>query len=201
MAQVDWRRLSERLTGFEAELAEWAAERDRGIAEAEALEARLMEAEHRIDELNAAVRESEAGAAGNRERITAAESTIDHERTRSRDLELEIARYRRQVAAMSARAGGLEQQFRETSGAVRDAEEQQREVARRVGEGERQLTDLISRIDRLRGESQDRRAAHLEQMRAHAALGSRTSALESQAESAAPQGSRRQKGWHSSKAN
>ncbi len=60
VAQVDWRRLSERLTGFEAELAEWAAERDRGIAEAEALEARLMEAEHRIDELNAAVRESEA---------------------------------------------------------------------------------------------------------------------------------------------
>ena len=184
VAQVDWRRLSERLTGFEAELAEWAAERDRGIAEAEALEARLMEAEHRIERI-----ERGGPRVGSRRR---GQSRADHGRRvyhRPRtDPQPRPGTGNRPLPPASGcherRAGGLEQQFRETSGAVRDAEEQQREVARRVGEGERQLTDLISRIDRLRGESQDRRAAHLEQMRAHAALGSRTSALESQAESA-----------------
>ena len=146
-------------------------QRDGGIAEAEALDARLLEAEHRLDALNAAIREAETHAAANRERIAAAESTIEQERARSRDIEEEIARRRRQLAAMSARAGGLEQQIRQTQESLSAAEEQQRTIARRLGEGERQLTDVISQLDRLRSESHDRRAAYLEQMRTSALLG------------------------------
>ena len=181
---VDWRRLSERLARLEAELADLTGQRDGGIAEAESLDARLLEAEHGLDALNAAIRETETHAAANRERIAAAESTIEHERARSRDADEEISRRRRQLAAMNARAGGLEQQFRQTQESVSAAEEQQRIIARRLGEGERQLTDVISQLDQLRGESHDRRAAYLEQMRSSAALGNQTSALESQAAAA-----------------
>jgi chromosome segregation protein len=185
VAQADWRKLTDRLTALETELATLTDQRDSGAAEAERLEAELLEAEHYVGEINEAVRASEAEAAANRERIAAAESTIEHERVRAADLEQEIDRHRRQLAAMNARAGGLKQQVRETAATVEAAESEQREIARRVGEGERVLTDLIDRLDHLRSESHQRRTAHTEQMRTAASLGSQTSGLESQAAAAA----------------
>jgi len=184
VAQVDWRRLTEKLTGVETELAAMVQQRDAAVAEAESLEARLLEVEGQIGEITEAARQSEARAAANRERIAAAESTVEHERVRSRDLEHEIARHRRQLAAMNVRAGGLQQQLFETGEAVQAAEDQQRQIARRLGEGERQLTELIARLDQFRGESHDRRSTYMEQMRAGAALGNQISALESQADAA-----------------
>ena len=63
----------------------------------------------------------------NRERIAAYEATIDHERRLSADLEQEVARYRRQLTAMSLRAGNLDDQLRETVRALAAAEEEHRE--------------------------------------------------------------------------
>ncbi len=183
-ALVDWRRLSEKLVALEAELAGLVDQRNGAVAEAEGAEARLLEAETKTASINEAVRETEAKAAGYRERIAAAESTIEHERARSRDLEQEIARHRRQLAAMNVRAGGLEQQLRETAEAVRRAEDQQRHVARGLGESERQMTELIGRLDHARLESQQLRDAYLEQLRAVAALGNQIGGLESQAAAA-----------------
>jgi chromosome segregation protein len=122
--------------------------------------------------------------AANRERIATAESTVEHERARGHDLEQEIARHRRQLAAMSVRAGGLEQQLAQTRDEVHAAEAQQRDAARRLGERERALTDLISGLDQLRAENQQARAAHMDQMRAAAVLGNRISGLESQVQAA-----------------
>ena len=51
-------------------------------------------------------------------------------------------------------------------------------------EGERALTEVIARLDHLRGEHEQRRTAHLEQMRQAAGLASETSVLESQATAA-----------------
>ncbi len=65
-----------------------------------------------------------------------------------------------------------------------EAEEQQREIAQRVTEGERALTEVMARLDHLRGEHEQRRTAQLEQMRQAAGLASETSVLESQATAA-----------------
>jgi chromosome segregation protein len=183
-ALVDWRRLTEKLDASHADLAALEAQRDNTRAEAEAAEARLLEAETRIAAVNEAMRQTDAKAAGYRERIAAAESTIDHQRARSRDLEQEIGRYRRQLAAMNSRAGGLDHQLRETAEAIRQAEDHQRQIARGAGESERCLTDLMARLDQVRSEGQQLRAAHFDQMRAAAALGNQISALESQAAAA-----------------
>jgi chromosome segregation protein len=191
-ALVDWRRLTGRLQSVEDELAALSAQRDGTRAEAEAAEARLLEAETKIAAIHDAMRQADAQAAGFRERIAAAESTVDHQRARSRDLEQEIGRHRQQLAAMNARAGGLDQQLRETVEAIRQAEHQQRQIARTVGERERQLTDLMARLDHVRSDGQQLRAAHFEQMRAAATLGSRISGLESQA--AAAQATRQRTG-------
>ena len=175
---VDWRKLTERLAALEGEIGEFHRHRDAASAEAEVAEARLLEAETRIGDTNEAIRQSEARIAVNRERIAANESTIDHERARGRDLEHEITRHRRQLAAMSLRAGDLDQQLRETQDAVQSAEEHHRNIARRFAQGERELTELIHQIDQLRAESHQLRDTQMEKMRSTASLESQISGLE-----------------------
>ncbi len=179
VALVDWTHLSDRLLEVEADLKSLEEQRDAGTAESESLEAAVLEAEVEAADVTEQIRRSESQIASYRERIAAAESTIDHERARSRDLELEIARYRRQLTALNIRAGDLQHQLRETGAAVQSAEEDHRQVARRVAEGERRLSDLLEQLDQIRGESQQRRSAHVEQMRRIAALGNEISRLDS----------------------
>ena len=84
------------------------------------------------------------------------------------------------MLSLSARADDLQQQWRETSEAVETAEELHRKIAQRLVEGERALTELMSRLDQMRGEHEQHRAAQLEQMRVIGVLGNEISGLESQ---------------------
>jgi chromosome segregation protein len=184
VAAVDWRRLTQRLTELEQELQSLSEQRDGLVASAEAIEAQLLEAEDRIGEINEAIRQAESQMAANRERIAAQESSIEHQRQTSSDLEQEMARHRRQLLGLAARADDLEQELQNTRAAIQAAEQERRQAAEWLTDGERALTDVIARLDRLRGENEQRRAAHLEHMRLAAGLASETSALESQATAA-----------------
>ncbi len=115
----------------------------------------------------------------NRERIAAYEATIDHERRLSADLEQEVARYRRQLTAMSLRAGNLDDQLREIVRALATAEEEHRERVGRLGDRERTLTEFTGELDELQEGNEQDRAEHLEQLRAALILGNQISALES----------------------
>lgn len=181
---VDWRRLSDRLAEFEAELQSLRDHRDAAVAEMETVEAVLLGMDNRIGEVNEAIRESEARMAANRERIASHESTIDHERTTGRDLEEEMGRHRRQLVAITARAEHLQQQLKDTAEGVQSAEDQHRQIGVRLVEGERELTGIMGRLDQIRGENEQRRAAYVSQMREAAGLGNQCSGLESQLGSA-----------------
>ena len=177
---VDWRRLSERLAEVEGEIRDLTADRDAALAAADATEAQVLALDVRSGEINEEVRRGEAQIAANRERIAAQESSIEHERERGQDLDEEIERHRRQVVSLGARADDLQQQWRETAEAVETAEDLHRKIAQRLVEGERALTELMARLDQVRGEHEQHRAAHLEQMRAVGVLGNEISGLESQ---------------------
>jgi len=182
---TDWRRLSERLAVFEEELRSLTEQRDGALASAEAVEANLLETETEIGRFDENIRRSEARIAENREQIAASEATIEHQRVSSNDLQAEIARHRRQLLAMNSRAGDLRQQLRETAEEVESAERQHKIISQRLVEGERALSDVMASLDRIRGQSEQRRRAHMEQMRQAAALGNRISALDSQVSAAA----------------
>jgi chromosome segregation protein len=184
VALVDWRRLSRRLAEFDAELQSFRDQRDASNASAEAIDARVLQIDVQTNELRQAGREAESRIAANRERIAAAESSIEHERARHEDLEQEIARLRRQLVALSARAGDAGQQLQDTINAVETAEQEHRQIGVRLVEGERALTEVMSRLDHLRNENQQRRADYVDQMRSAAALGNEISRLESQIASA-----------------
>jgi chromosome segregation protein len=182
---VDWRRLSDRLAEFQEQLATLREDRDGANARAQSLEAKLLEIDTRSGELDEAIHESEARIAANRERIATVESAIDHHRVRARDLGEEVGRLQRQLVTISARADDFKQQLRDTVETVRTAEEEHRQIAVRLADGERQLTGVIAALDRVRGESEQRRHALLDRLRASAELGNQLSALESEVAAAA----------------
>jgi chromosome segregation protein len=177
---VDWRRLTERLSGFEQEIQSLAEQHGAASASAEAIEAGLLEIDAQLGEINEGIRGSENRIAADRERIAAGESSIEHERARLKDLEEEIARCRRQIVAMNAKTGDLEKELGGTADERTAAEELHRQIARRLVEAERELTEVMTVLDQLRGENEQRRAGYMQQMRSSAALGNETSALETQ---------------------
>jgi chromosome segregation protein len=180
VAMVDWRRLTEKLSTIEHEIRTHTDERDAGAASVESLEARLLEIDGLLGEINENIRTAESRISANRERIAAAESSIEHERALSHELEEEIARHGRHLVGMSARSGDLEKQLSVTAEEKIAAEEHHRQIARRVAEAERSLTEVMSALDRLRSENEERRAAYMQQMRSSAALGNESSSLEAQ---------------------
>ena len=180
VGQVDWKRLTERLTEFENHLRSLGDERGAAMADAENADAQLLDIDHNLTQVNDEIRQAESQIAANRERIAAAESTVEHERRHGVDLDQEILRYRRQLVGMSARAGDIQQQLRDTTDALQAAEENHRDVARRLVEAERGLTEVMVLLDQLRGENEQRRATYLQQMRSAASLGNESSSLESQ---------------------
>ncbi|MHB1034647.1 MAG: chromosome segregation protein SMC [Pirellulales bacterium] len=181
----DWRKLGVKLAGFETELAAIKDEIATSNARAERIEAQTLGLETEMGRTAEAIRACEARIARNRERIAAGESAIEHERARHRDLEEEVAKHRRQLAAMNLRAGNVQQRLRETADAVESAETGHREISRRLADEERALTELTARLDQFRNETEQRRTAHMDRMRAAATLGNETSAWESRAGAAA----------------
>ncbi len=180
VGQVDWKRLTQQLTTFENQRQSLGDERSAASAEAENIEVQLLGVDRGTGELTEEIRQTEAQIAAYRERIAAAESTIEHERRRGADLEREIARYRLQLAAMSARAGDLQQQLRDTADAWQNAEQNHRDVTQHLVDAQRRLTEATASLDQLRGENERCRAAHLQHLRLGASLDNEIGVLESQ---------------------
>jgi len=162
---VDYQRLSARLASEEQACQELLAERDRIEASAAESEGRLTDLDGQAAAMNEAVRSAQQQLASYRERIASAESTIEHERDRGRDLEEETSRQRRQLVALSARAGDLQQQMIEAMEAAQSAEKQHAEIAWNLAQAERALTETLARFDRAQAENQRARDAVLEQVR------------------------------------
>lgn len=190
---TDWRQLTSKLESLEAELQTTRDEAGEVTASAEALEAQGLNLEVEISQVEQTLHASEERIARNRARIATLESTIDHERRRSRDLDEEVARHRRQLSAMNLRAGDLQHQLQTAGAAIAAVEARQKELAGRLGEEERALTKVTTQLDELRVENEQRRSAHLEALRAAAALGNQISGLDSRVTSAHATSERGQK--------
>jgi chromosome segregation protein len=182
---TDWRALSEQLDATESELSSLRDEVDRSTADAEAREAEALAHETEISNIDEALRQNEGRIAQNRESIAANESTIEHQRTRSNDLEEEIARLRRHLTAMSSRAGDLDQHAAETTAALDAAREEHARLSLQLAEDQQALDDASLQHERLREGNERRRTEQMDQMRRTAALGNRISGLESQIQAAA----------------
>ena len=181
VGQVDWKRLTERLTEFENQLQSLGDERDAATAEAENVDAQLLDIDHG---LGAGQRGNPPGRIANRRQPRAhRRGRIDHRtrtaprrrsRTGDRPLPPPTGRHERQGRRHPAAVA------RHDRRACKPPRTNHRDVAKRLVEAERGLTEVMTSLDQLRGENEQRRATYLQQMRLAASLGNETSALESQ---------------------
>ncbi|MBI2480341.1 MAG: chromosome segregation protein SMC, partial [Planctomycetia bacterium] len=180
VGMTDWWRLSRELHQGEAEQQRLRDELAAGAAEIEALEARALEQEIDITNAVEMTRVSENQLARNREQIVVRESSCDQSRAAMQDLEDIAARHRRQLAAMTGRAGDLQTRLRETTAGLRDAQDAFEQVRGRVTSFERALTEATSQLDVLRTQRELRRTEHAEGLKSLSTLESRISTRESQ---------------------
>lgn len=162
---VDWQRLGEQLQQLEAEAKQIAGQRDAATAEAAEMEERYEQIDVRVEESEDRVRAIESKIASIGESIAADRSTIIHERKRCNDIETEIARHRRQLAAMNVRAGDLRQQMHDTSKAAKEAGDKHHEIRQRFDDGEKRLQAVVAHIERVRNENKQMRAGLMERMK------------------------------------
>jgi len=181
---ADWRVLGEQLAALEAKLRNFAVERQSALTDADGAEAAALEEETLINDTAAALRASESRSAQNREGIATREAAMTLQRTRSAELEVETARLRRQLAAVSVRAGGLQQQLDETSAQLALAEAQHAQVAAVAAATSAQLAADQKSQDLLRRQAEVSRQAHLTELRRVAGWESEQSALAAQLDSA-----------------
>ncbi|HZZ27339.1 MAG TPA: chromosome segregation protein SMC [Pirellulales bacterium] len=175
---ADWRALGEKLAAVENEAAGLRQLVAVESAAAEAAEQHIITLEAQAAELESALQAAQARLSGNQQRTAAMETTIEHERTRVLDLEDQAARHRKQLHALTNRAGDLAELWQATQAEVQAAEVKHREVGNHLGDQQRALTALTAQLDQIRAENEQRRATHLEQLRTSAALTSEISTLE-----------------------
>lgn len=173
---TDWRQLGKRLEAMIARSATLTADAQRERLHAESLETTATQLEAEIGELGEKARDAESRVAEDRERIATHESRIEHERERVRDLEREQERHRSQLATLLARAGSSQQHWRATLAAVETAQTEHRAISQYLEAGEQALSELSSRWQALRDESDHSRAAHVELVRVAAAVGNEITA-------------------------
>ncbi|HWB01257.1 MAG TPA: chromosome segregation protein SMC [Pirellulales bacterium] len=178
VALADWRTMSERLAATEAELHQLAGRRATLQAEIDASESQSRTADLASADIDAKLREHQIRLSAQREQIAAHEAAVEHSRLRSREIDDECSRLRKQLVTLGARAGDLSQQVHETSEASAAAESLYAAMQAQIADDERVLHDLGNQLVALRGESESSRSLAIERMRQAAALERDTGAVE-----------------------
>ncbi|MCG8585667.1 MAG: chromosome segregation protein SMC, partial [Pirellulales bacterium] len=181
---VDWRKLSEKLEGLQAQVAEWTEKAQAEAAHADQVEEESHQADARVDEIDGRVRSVEGDAAQNRERIASLESRIEHQRERSTELEDEVLRNRRRLAVVSSDAGDLVHELAETTKSVAAARSQRETAAQRVAELDDALAEQQVLAEKLRQEHSEKSGQHGELVRQMQTCTRQISNLESRLEAA-----------------
>ena len=184
VAVADWRSFTRSLETLEAEIAERTSERDQLSDALEAGEKRAIELDQEDFLAEERIRAAEGRLAETHRQIAEIESTRTYQVARQEELDEEVARLRRQLVAMSVRAGGDFQRAREAEASLADAEKEEADHAAALRREEAVLHENAARLAQLERKSDARRTEHMDTMRAAASLGNQISILKSQFSSA-----------------
>ena len=177
---ADWRELTRRLEALDDELVQLRDRIGRHGEEIEQYNATAAEIDGHVAVITDQTRTVENRMSRGREQTAAAESTIEHQHVRRRDLEDETAGHRAKLAATRSRAGDLRAELDETGRSLADAETAFQTVSAELATHEQHAQRLREEIGALREENDVARRKYVDQMRAVAALGNQTSAVESE---------------------
>ncbi len=184
VAMVEWRALTEKLEQSEAELQRFGDQLARLTTELTAEEALGLELETEIDCAVELVRQRERQSARHHERITARESTVDHQRRHMADLEAEGARYRSQLVLQTGRARELHARVEQTSAALESAEEEHQQIARQLATHDAAVAKWSTQLDQWRRAVEQQRARYVANVRGAAQLSNQITLQQTQRKNA-----------------
>lgn len=153
---VDWQALSMQISNRDEQLANLVRRQESQTALFEQSEAQARELEHQVEATVQRLRDIEASAATTREKIAAQQATIDLQRSRRTDLQQEVTRIRKNLAAMSDRNRDTTEPARDPAGELRKAETELaavsakwRELAEREQESRRQANEARTYVEQI----------------------------------------------------
>jgi chromosome segregation protein len=190
---VDWRKLTEKLLAIEAERNQLQLEIDNLLTLEQAVQARSLERETELGLASEELRACEARLARNRERVSASSSAMIREHHQLDELDQEVSRHRRQLAAMSTRAGDLESELARIAGGLEVAESHHAQLRPLVDDRQKRVDELNGQLDHVRQQLEARRTQYVDQVRAGAELASQISRHQSQWTAAAEDAERLRK--------
>jgi chromosome segregation protein len=181
---VDWRALTRRISARDAQLSELGRQHADQEAALAQLELRTEELDARQEAKLHARRALESQASAARAEIAALESSLAGHAARRADVEQEVERFRRQLVAMSTRAGSVSGQLRD---AAENLESAASEHAAANEEYRAQLehgTSTQAELGSAKSFLEEKRAAHLEALRNASHLANQLTTLQSQLDAA-----------------
>ncbi len=181
---VDWRALTKQISAREVQLADLDRRHGEQEAALEKLEARALELDLEQEQTAILRRHIESQASASRAEIAKLEAGVDSQSSRHADLEQEIDRFRRQLVAMTSRAGSASGQLRDAASTVEAAMAEQAVAEAAYRAHLAQATTAQAELGDLRATLQRQRAEHLEAVRSAATLANQVALLESQLSSA-----------------
>ncbi len=179
IARADWQQLSERLAGIEQQLAALVEQIHAADAEAQRLEAEQLEAEAAVATAVEELRNCETRVAVAKQQRSQHVSTAAHERIRATELEEELRQHRRNLVAMSDRAGDIRSRLKATEAEVAAAVQAQGAAASELARREERLTKVAGEHEAARQETERRRTEYVAKLQAAASLASQVEAAES----------------------
>ena len=179
-ATIDWHRLTEELAEYERQLAELDRLHVTEMAELAETENSLETIDSQIEEQNELVRRHQQRVTANREKIAGLETTLKHQRDRSREFEQDIVKYRGRLVRMNAQAGDLREQIAQTRNQKAEASVHCETVARRMAEEEGQFDRLREELKLYQEEGKGLDSKVKELLELEAQLGREASGLKTQ---------------------
>jgi chromosome segregation protein len=119
---VDWQKLTRQIAAREAQLAELRRRVEERSALVEQADRQQQELDSSLEAGIRALREMEAAAASTREQIAALQATIENYLIRQGELQQESNQIQQQLAAMSSRATGVDDEFQDAGERIQRAE-------------------------------------------------------------------------------
>ena len=180
VALTDWRKLSERIAEGESKLAALREEAADAAAQNESRQAQLLETETALVAAQEHLRAAEGKSAGIREQIAQREATAQQLVARMHELEEEAALHRKNVVAISDRAGDLKQRLSTTRDEVGAATAARDANAQTLAERESQAAELARELQFVRQACDELRSGQVARLQQTAVLASRIDADQKQ---------------------
>jgi chromosome segregation protein len=182
VGMVNWRRLTEELDAIQSQHEVAQSEAETYLSSIDGLESRCAEIDAELRESDDRLEQIESARSESRDLIASLQSQAEYQRHRVSDLEEEAVLHRAQVAAMSGKAGDLQNRVREVEAAWTASKQSRDEQELTTAGFREEFVAIDEAVEAARIVAETLRSQHTQALRDAAAIDREASQLSTRAE-------------------